>query len=153
MQRVWKDADWRNRIVVAAAKAIPAGFSPEVIGGVIKSRLERLSVSTRLYEKMRQDSRHVTAPPPQRASIGAALGAVSRDALRRPLFYLARAPRLPRLLSREGLDDLLNRVAQHARNRDIGTKQKFSFRQIVLRLWLLLGWGRVEQHEHSNSRS
>jgi glycosyltransferase involved in cell wall biosynthesis len=148
MQRVWKDAEWRNRIVAAAAKAIPAGFSPEVIGAVIRSRLERLSASTRLYEKMRQDSRPVTAPPMQRASMATAFWAVSRDALRRPLFYLERAPRLPRLLSREGLDDLLNRAAQHARNREIGVKQKFSFRQIVLKIWFLFGWGRVGQREY-----
>ena len=139
--------------VTAAATAIPAGFSPKVIGAVIKSRLERLSASTRLYEKMRQDSRQATAQPVQRASIVAALWAVSRDALRRPLFYLARAPRLPRLLSREGLDELLNRVAQHARYRNIEAKHRLSLRQIVLRLWLLFGWGRVEQREHGKSRS
>jgi glycosyltransferase involved in cell wall biosynthesis len=148
MQRVWKDTAWRNRIVAAAAKTIGTRFSPEVVGAIIKSRLERLSASARHYEKMRRDSLPVAAAPAQRPTIVAALKAVSRDAWRRLLFYLARAPRLPRLLSSEGLNDLLTRVAQHARDRDIGARQRLSFRKIVLRIWLFFGWGRVEQREN-----
>ena len=90
----------------------------------------------------------MTAPSPQRATIGVALLAVSRDALRRPLFYAARVPRLPVLLSREGLNDLLVRVAQHAQTRDAGAGQKFWLRQMILRIWSLISWGRVEQRGH-----
>lgn len=148
MQRIWKDADWRDRIVAAAGKTIASNFSPEVIGTIIKSRLERLTGSRQHYEKIRQEPLHAPVPPAPKPPLFAAVRAVSRDALRRPLFYAARAPRLPRLLSKEGLNDLLSRVAQHAQSRDVGVKQRLSLRQMVLRIWLLFGWGRAEQREH-----
>jgi hypothetical protein len=138
MRRVWEDADWRSRIGLAAARTIAAKFSPAVIGATIKSRLERLSASTRRYNKLRKISLPTAISAGSTIPIAAALRVVSRDALRKPLFYVSRVPRVPRLLVTPGLTVMLRRLALSAHDRDLYLRPRFSLRRIALRIWSML---------------
>jgi glycosyltransferase involved in cell wall biosynthesis len=135
MRRVWEDADWRNRIGVAAARTIAEKFSPEVVGATIKSRLERLSASTRRYNRIRDGSLQAAISARFAIPIAEALRVVSRDAFRRPLFYVSRVPRVPRLLFTQGFTLMLRRLALFAQRRDAYLRPRFSFRKIALWMW------------------
>ncbi len=140
MRRTWEDSDWRKKIGAAAARTIAEKFSPETIGATIKSRLERLSASTRPYKRTRGSSLH---SPGRAIPIAAALGLVSRDAFRRPLFYAVRVPRVPRLLFSQGLTAVLSRLALSAQDRDLNIRPRLSFRGMVLRIWSILNKTRL----------
>src|ERR1051326_8857158 len=143
MTRIWRDADWRSRIGRAAARTIAERLSPEAVGATIKSRLERLSASTRRYKRMREAAPAMGLPRGHAMPLAAALTMVSRDALRQPLFYAARLPRVPRLLFSPGLTAMLRRLALSARDREIYTRPKFSFRRIARRIWSMLAKARL----------
>lgn len=138
LRRVWEDADWRNSIGRAGAETIAAKFSPEVVGATIKSRLERLSASRRRYSRTGDRSLQAAISAGLAVPVAAALRVVSRDALRQPLFYVSRVPRVPRLLFTQGLTVMLRRLALSAQNRDVYLRPRFSFRAIVLRIWSIL---------------
>jgi hypothetical protein len=131
MRRVWVDVEWRSKLGTSAATAIAARLSPEVIGATIKSRLERLSASTRRYTRRRNNSMQTAASLVQGIPPATAFRLVSRDVLRRPLFYAVRAPRVPRLLFSEGFAVVLGRAALSARDRGIDVTPMFPFRRIV----------------------
>jgi hypothetical protein len=139
LRRVVEDDDWRGRIGAAAAKTIATMLSRKAVGTTMKSRLERLSGSTRAYRRMQVSSPPPAPPSPQQTlPVGVAIKAVSRDALRRPFFYALRAPRLPRLVASEGVDGLLIRLATQTRMQDGQAKRTFSLGGRVARLWSLL---------------
>jgi glycosyltransferase involved in cell wall biosynthesis len=164
MRRVWEDLDWRSKIGAFAARTIATKFSSEIVGAAIKSRLERLSASTRTNTRIRKKSMQTAASLVPRITFVTAFRLASRDALSRPLFYAARAPRMLRLLFSEGGAAVLSRVALYARDRVI-VRPKFLFRKIVLGFLSLFSKARltkadghktealniVRRHDHDHS--
>jgi glycosyltransferase involved in cell wall biosynthesis len=144
MRRVWEDPDWRGKIGTAAAKTIVTKFAPEVIGATMKLRLERLSASTRNDTKMRERSMQPAVSLVPNITFVTAFRLVSRDALRRPLFFAARAPRMLRLLFREGGNAVLGRVALYVPDREI-VGPKISLRKIVLGFLSLFNMARLRK--------
>src|ERR1700730_4545325 len=146
MRRMWEDSDWRKQMGVAAARTIAEKLSPDVIGATIKSRLERLSASTRRYKRTRGSSLH---SPGYAIPMAAALGLISRDSCRRPLFYAVRVPRIPRLLFSQGLTAVLRRLALSAEDRDFNIRPRLSLRRMFLRIWSILNKARLSKTDVS----
>ena len=137
MRRVREDAAWRNSIGAAAARTIATQLSPDAIGATMKARLARLSGSTRAARLRGSSFDRKAARGTSGVPTGAALGFVLGDAWRRPLFYLVRIPRVPRLLVTEGFAPAVIRLAMSARNR-ARAPRTFSFQVLVLKFRQLL---------------
>jgi glycosyltransferase involved in cell wall biosynthesis len=119
MRRVRDDAAWRARIGVAAAATIAAQLSPTAVGAIMRKRIDWLSNLAEMDYPRSAGAAVVRTMGPVRGrrliSASAAIAILVRDLPRRPLFYLARAHRLPRLLMGDGFRYSVHRGATFAR--------------------------------------
>jgi len=136
MRRVWEDDEWRRAIGVAAAATIKEKFSPIVVGKTMKARLERLLGSARHARRTSADSERSVASLRSAPSIWSALEIVSRDVLSRPVFYMTRSVRIPRIVAQEGMRNAIIRLSVQSQVRKVGADPEFSIRKIVQRLWV-----------------
>jgi glycosyltransferase involved in cell wall biosynthesis len=161
LRRVWTDTAWRTSIGRKAAETIAKLLSPRAVGNAMKMRLDRLSGSLSHSHRRRNGVatlRRVALPPQQVLSKAAVARSISFDVLRRPVFYLVRIPRLPRIVFTIGIGRALQLAASTARNRQSIAIRSLSLRAIFARLTHLLGRlglsknkPALEAHESSNS--
>ncbi len=138
MRRVWEDGPWRASLGEAAAQTIATRFSPAVVGGIIEARLERLAASAHRLAGARAGAGAPLAPATPHIAASVAFRTVAADMIRRPVFYLARVPRVPAMIARDGFGSVLDRLAHKARDRDDSQRRKSSLRAMMRRFWSFL---------------
>jgi hypothetical protein len=113
-----------------------------VVGRIMKTRLDRLSAFARQGRRQQSGAMVVrAADEPKILPMGTVVGSICLDVLRRPLFYMVRTPRLPRILFTHGIRRSLQLAAYGARS-PRWVAGGFSLRLLFTRLARLLSkWG------------
>jgi glycosyltransferase involved in cell wall biosynthesis len=142
MRRIYDDPGWRESIGAAGTKTIAAKLSSQAVGAVMKARIGRLSGSTRSAQQKTGRAKPARlVDPTTNAELMPTITAiklVALDAWRLPAFYIARAPRLPRLVLSDGFSPLIRRAAMFAQTRKVTAPPTFLFQSIVSRITQLL---------------
>jgi glycosyltransferase involved in cell wall biosynthesis len=140
MRRVFTDAEWRDSIGTSAAKRIVSGFSPQVVGSVMRRRLERLHRSDRLARRRGAD---ILDADPQRIGqndtrpikVVSLIRITLVDFVRFPDYYVTRITLLPTWLKWFGVIGTLRRLATIASSSE-EVKRKRLRRHSLLRTML-----------------